>query len=299
MASCLSPCVTLILTAAWLFSAVENTWLFFVGIVVFFSISFVDTPPSVSIPSDKGVTSKSNTSLTSPANTPPWIEAPIATTSSGLTPSWGFLPKNFSTSSFTLGILVIPPTNITSLTSVDFIPASFNAVWQGPSDLCTRLSTKLSNVALFNLIFKCLGPDLSAVIKGKLISVSIVDDNSHFAFSAASLTLCNAKLSDLKSIPVSPLNTERIWSTIALSKSSPPNDVSPFVDLTSNTPSPISNIEISNVPPPKSYTATVPDFFLSKPYANAAAVGSFTILSTSKPAILPASFVACLCESLK
>ena len=46
-------------------------------------------------------------------------------------------------------------------------------------------------------------------------------------------------------------------------------------------------------------TATVPDFFLSRPYASAAAVGSFTILFTSRPAILPASFVACLCESLK
>ena len=75
--------------------------------------------------------------------------------------------------------------------------------------------------------------------------------------------------------------------------------MSPFVDFTSNTPSPISKIEISNVPPPKSYTATVPDFFLSSPYASAAAVGSLIILSTSKPAILPASFVACLCASLK
>ena len=45
-------------TAGWLSSAVENTWLFLVGIVVFFSINFVDTPPSVSIPSDRGVTSK-------------------------------------------------------------------------------------------------------------------------------------------------------------------------------------------------------------------------------------------------
>ena len=251
-ASCLSPCATFILTAFWLSWAVENTWLFFVGIVVFFSITFVDTPPSVSIPSDRGVTSNSNTSLTSPANTPPWIEAPIATTSSGFTPSCGFLPKNFSTSFLTKGILVIPPTNITSLMSVDFIPASFNAVWQGASDLLIRLSTKLSNVALFNLVFKCLGPALSAVIKGILISVSTTEDNSHFAFSADSLTLCNANLSDLKSIPVSFLNTDNKWSTIALSKSSPPNDVSPFVDLTSNTPSPNSRIDTSKVPPPKS-----------------------------------------------
>ncbi len=37
---------------------------------VFFSINFVETPPSVSIPSDKGVTSKRRTSLTSPCKTP-------------------------------------------------------------------------------------------------------------------------------------------------------------------------------------------------------------------------------------
>ena len=38
---------------------------------------------------------------------------------------------------------------------------------------------------------------------------------------------------------------------------------------------------------------------LPKPYAIAAAVGSLIILNTFKPAIVPASFVACLCASLK
>ena len=67
--------------------------------VVFDSINLVITPPIVSIPNDKGVTSNNNTSLTSPVSTPPCIAAPTATTSSGLTPFDGFLPKNFSTSS--------------------------------------------------------------------------------------------------------------------------------------------------------------------------------------------------------
>ena len=53
---------------------------------MFLSINFVKTPPKVSIPRESGVTSKSKTSLTSPVNTPPWIAAPEATTSSGLTP---------------------------------------------------------------------------------------------------------------------------------------------------------------------------------------------------------------------
>ena len=79
-------------------SAVEKTWLFFVGIVVFLSISFVETPPNVSIPKDKGVTSSNKTSFTSPCKTPAWIAAPIATTSSGFTDLLGSFPKKFLTS---------------------------------------------------------------------------------------------------------------------------------------------------------------------------------------------------------
>ncbi len=41
------------------------------------------------------------------------------------------------------------------------------------------------------------------------------------------------------------------------SKSSPPRNVSPAVDFTSYSPSPISRMEISNVPPPRSNTAIV------------------------------------------
>ena len=80
--------------------------------------------------------------------------------------------------------------------------------------------------------------------------------------------------------------------TIFSSKSSPPKRVSPEVASTSKTPSPTSKIETSNVPPPKSKTRIVSLSFLSNPYDNEAAVGSLIILRTSKPAILPASFVA-------
>ncbi|OPZ62898.1 MAG: hypothetical protein BWY85_01931 [Firmicutes bacterium ADurb.Bin506] len=51
--------------------AVVNTWLLRVGIVVFLSISLVVTPPRVSMPSDRGVTSSNTMSFTSPASTPP------------------------------------------------------------------------------------------------------------------------------------------------------------------------------------------------------------------------------------
>ena len=72
---------------------------FLVGIVVFLSINFVATPPRVSIPSDRGVTSSNNRSLTSPVKTPPWIAAPIATDSSGLISFCGSLPIIFLTNS--------------------------------------------------------------------------------------------------------------------------------------------------------------------------------------------------------
>ena len=49
----------------------------------------------------------------------------------------------------------------------------------------------------------------------------------------------------------------------------------------------------SKVPPPKSNTRIfISSVDLSNPNANAAAVGSLIILTTSRPAIIPASFVA-------
>ena len=51
------------------------------------------------------------------------------------------------------------------------------------------------------------------------------------------------------------LNVSTKYFNKTLSKSSPPNIVSPLVDLTSKTPFWISKMDISNVPPPRSYTA--------------------------------------------
>ena len=203
----LSPCKTLIDTAGWLSSAVENTWLFFVGMVVFLSINLVDTPPKVSIPSERGVTSNNKTSFTSPCKTPAWIAAPIATTSSVLTLLFGSFPKKFLTVSAILGILVIPPTKTTSLISAAEKPESLRAVLQGSKVLSTRSATKASSFALVNFKFTCFGPVLSAVMKGKFISVCAAEDNSILAFSAASFNLCKANLSFLKSIPLSFLNS--------------------------------------------------------------------------------------------
>ena len=296
----LSPCNTWISTAGWLSAAVEKTSDFLDGIVVFDSINFVITPPIVSIPKESGVTSSNKTSFTSPVNTPPWIAAPTATTSSGFTPLEGAFSKYFSTTDCIAGILVDPPTKITSSISDGLNPASFIAALHGLIVFCMSLSANCSNWALVSVLTRCFGPEAVAVTYGRLISVWDEDDNSTFAFSAASFSLCKAIGSSLKSMFSSFLNSSANQSIITWSKSSPPRWVSPFVDFTSKTPSPSSSIEISKVPPPKSKTAIVLSLSdLSRPYAKAAAVGSFIILFTVKPAISPASLVACLCASLK
>ena len=84
----------------------------------------VITPPNVSIPIDRGVTSSSKRSPRSPHSTPPWMAAPMATTSSGLTPRDGSLPKMPLTISCTFGTRVMPPTRTMSLISARDTPAS-------------------------------------------------------------------------------------------------------------------------------------------------------------------------------
>ena len=168
-------------------SAVEKTSPLRVGIVVLRSMSFVMTPPLVSMPSVSGVTSSSSTSLTSPASTPAWIAAPIATTSSGLTPRCGSLPVSSLTFSCTAGMRVMPPTITTwSIFDAPFSLASSSA-WR------TGATTRLSRSAVSSLSFarvsrtsRCLGPDWSAVMNGRLICDSCAVESSIFAFSAAS-----------------------------------------------------------------------------------------------------------------
>ena len=58
-----SPSNTWIFTPGWLSSYVENVCDFLLGIVVFLSIKRVNTPPAVSIPSDRGATSNNSKSL--------------------------------------------------------------------------------------------------------------------------------------------------------------------------------------------------------------------------------------------
>ncbi|MPN06326.1 hypothetical protein SDC9_153582 [bioreactor metagenome] len=150
-------------------AAVEKTCDLLVGIVVLRSINFVNTPPIVSIPNDKGVTSNSTMSFTSPEMTPPWMAAPIATTSSGLTDLFGSLPASLRTASMTAGIRVEPPTKmISSISEVDK-PASFNAWRTGIFVRSTKSYVISSNFARVSVNSKCNGPASPAVMNGRLI----------------------------------------------------------------------------------------------------------------------------------
>ena len=260
-----SPCKTWISTCGWLSAAVEKVSDFEVGIVVLRSISLVETPPIVSIPRESGVTSSKRTSFTSPWSTPPWIAAPTATTSSGLTPCIGSLPKSSLTFSTTAGIRVIPPTITTSLISLVESLASFRALWTGSARRSMSGETSSSIFERVKVYSKCFGPSASAERNGRLISVSLAEESSFLAFSASSLIRCMAAASFLTSIPDSSLNLSQRKLTMRLSKSSPPRWVSPFVESTSKTPSPNSRMETSKVPPPRSKTTIFSSLFFSRP----------------------------------
>ena len=159
-----SPRRTCTVTVFWLSSAVVKICCFLVGIVVFFSISLVITPPRVSMPRDRGVTSSSNRSLTSPPNTPAWMAAPTATASSGFTSLRGSRPKNSCTFFCTSGMRVWPPTRITSSISEAATPASLSTVRQGSIVRSTSSSSRDSSLARVKRMFMCLGPPASAVM---------------------------------------------------------------------------------------------------------------------------------------
>ena len=170
-----SPCRTCTSTDGWLSSAVVKVSALRVGMVVLRSISFVITPPLVSMPSDSGVTSRSRTSLTSPLSTPPWIAAPTATTSSGLTPLCGSLPISSLTFACTAGMRVMPPTSTTWSIFDASSPASASACLVGPTVRSSRSCVSSSSFARVSCRSRCFGPSGVAVMNGRLICVAIVE----------------------------------------------------------------------------------------------------------------------------
>ena len=164
----------------------------------------------------------------------------------------GSLPISPLTASWTAGILEEPPTIRTLSISPIERPESESAWRTGPIVLSTRSAVSSLNFALVRVRSRCLGPVASAVIYGRLIAVEVTPESSILAFSAASFNLCIAILSLERSTPDSLLKLEISQSMTLLSKSSPPRRLLPAVARTSWTPSPISMIDTSNVPPPRS-----------------------------------------------
>ena len=174
-----------------------KTLLFDVGIVVLRSINGSRTPPKVSIPKVKGVTSSKTISLvTSPAIIPAWIAAPIATASIGSTPDSASLPITSLTNFLTNGIRVGPPTiTILWISEFESFASSRAFVIEG-LQRSTIGPINSSSLALVILNSRFLAPeDGSWAINGRFTSVSITVDNSIFAFSAASRILVIAVVS--------------------------------------------------------------------------------------------------------
>ncbi len=167
-------------------------------------------------------------------------------------PLKGSLPDSFLTSSCAQGMREEPPTMRILLISLKESPASERACLTGLSVFSIRSAVSSSNFARLRVMSRCFGPFASAVMNGRLICVEVWLESSIFAFSAASFKRCKAILSPERSMPFSFLNSEIIQSMMRLSKSSPPRRLFPAVARTSCTPSPISMMETSNVPPPRS-----------------------------------------------
>ena len=262
------------------------------------------TPPAVSMPCVSGVTSSSSRPsvclLLPPFRMKACTAAPYATASSGLMLLFSSLPpKKSDTSCCTLGMRVEPPTSTTSCTWRLSIFASVSTRSTGASVERNRSPHSSSKRARVMVDWKSM--------PSKSESISIVAcadaDSVRLARSAAVRRRRSARWLVVRSLPLFlRLNSSTKWFTMRESKSSPPRWVSPAVALTSKMPPSIVSSVTSNVPPPRSKMSTLrsPSCVMrSRPYAMAAAVGSLMMRCTSRPAIVPASFVARRCESLK
>ena len=113
--------------------------------------------------------------------TPPWIAAPKATASSGLTDSFGVWPVSALTASLTAGIRVEPPTKITSSMSAFVKPASYKALRTGILVLSIKSCVNSLNLARVKVVSKCNGPASPAVINGKEICAEVTPERSFLA----------------------------------------------------------------------------------------------------------------------
>mmetsp|Transcript_42832 Transcript_42832/g.119214 ORF Transcript_42832/g.119214 Transcript_42832/m.119214 type:complete len:354 (-) Transcript_42832:361-1422(-) len=261
-----SPCSTTTSMESCASSDVVKSRVPLVGIAVLRSITGEKTPPFVSTPSVRGVTSMSMMSWTSPAIMAACTAAPIATTSSGLMAEFmGLFAVNSLAMACTAGMREEPPTSTTSRTSLIFTPEPCRAIMTGPSSRSTMSRHSSSKCSRVKISSTCFGPSAPAATNGTEMRTSWSCERSIFARSLASVNRCSACLSWRKSIPSFCWKLSATQSTMRRSKSLPPRYVSPAVARTSQTPSPISSRETSKVPPPRSNTRIVEKFLWSRP----------------------------------
>mmetsp|Transcript_35191 Transcript_35191/g.82857 ORF Transcript_35191/g.82857 Transcript_35191/m.82857 type:complete len:201 (-) Transcript_35191:817-1419(-) len=196
------------LTTAWLSVVVVKESVFLVGITVLRSISLVNTPPSVSMPSVSGVTSSRSRSCVScppsPDRIPPCTAAPYATASSGLMPLLSSLPsKNSWSNSWILGMRVEPPTSTTWSIWLRSSPESVRTFLTGVMVLLKRSTQSSSNLALVRMIDKSL-PSWKASISTRCWWLV---DSCLFALSTSRRSFWRAFLSLVASSPVFFLNS--------------------------------------------------------------------------------------------
>ena len=146
-----SPWSTWMSTAVWLSTNVVNISLPVAGIVELRMMIFDVTPPIVSMPSERGVTSSSSMSRLPVIRMSACTAAPSATTSSGFSSLCGVRPNNSPTRRRTSGMRVDPPTSTTSSICDGSSPASASALRQGPSVRSTTGRMIVSNSARVSL----------------------------------------------------------------------------------------------------------------------------------------------------
>ena len=223
------------------------------------------TPPIVSRPRERGLTSLSIRSRNSPVRMPACTAAPIATTSSGLTDWQGSRGTRVRTMACTIGMRVPPPTNTTSSISSAARPESRRARCTGRSSRSSRSPQRPSKVRRSRVVSMWSGPASAVAIKGREMGVLCTPESSCLAFSAASVSRCRAWRSRRRSMWCWAKKASASQSTMRRSQSLPPSWVSPLVALTSKTPLAIRNTDTSKVPPPRSNTSTRLTALRSKP----------------------------------
>ncbi len=154
--------------------------------VVFRRIRLLMTPPIVSMPRERGVTSSNNMSVVPPLRISACTAAPSATTSSGFRWQCGGFPNSASTRCRTNGMRVEPPTKTTSSMSFAVSPASFNAIRQGAKVRSITVTARDSSWSRVSSLVKRPLSSGSSIV----ISVFHSSDKRILARSPSNRTAC-------------------------------------------------------------------------------------------------------------